>query len=90
MRHLRYVALAGIAMIVLAAPAFAQSTPAAENGRFTFSPTADGVLRLDTRNGSLASCHNRVAGWSCYAVYAVHAVHAFHAFRPPELPMPIT
>ena len=39
-----------------------------ENGRYTFSPTADGVLRLDTRNGSLASCHNRIAGWSCYAV----------------------
>ncbi len=26
------------------------------------------MLRLDTRTGSLASCHNRVAGWSCYAV----------------------
>ena len=68
MRRLRYVVLAGAAMIMLAAPAFAQSTPDSENGRFTFSPTADGVLRLDTRNGSLASCHNRVAGWSCYAV----------------------
>jgi septal ring factor EnvC (AmiA/AmiB activator) len=68
MRHLRYVALAGAAMVVLAVPALAQSTPDSENGRYTFSPTADGVLRLDTRNGSLASCHNRVAGWSCYAV----------------------
>ena len=68
MRHLRYVALAGAAMVMLAAPALAQSTPDSENGRYTFSPTADGVLRLDTRNGSLASCHNRVAGWSCYAV----------------------
>ena len=26
------------------------------------------MLRLDTRTGSLASCHNRVAGWSCYSV----------------------
>lgn len=68
MRQLRYVVLAGAAMVVLAAPVFAQSTPDSENGRYTFSPTADGVLRLDTRNGSLASCHNRVAGWSCYAV----------------------
>ncbi len=68
MRHLRHVALAGAAMVMLAAPVFAQSVPDSENGRYTFSPTADGVLRLDTRNGSLASCHNRVAGWSCYAV----------------------
>jgi septal ring factor EnvC (AmiA/AmiB activator) len=68
MKYLRHVALAGAAMIMLAAPALAQSTPDSENGRYTFSPTADGVLRLDTRNGSLASCHNRVAGWSCYAV----------------------
>lgn len=68
MRYLRYVALAGAAIVVFAAPVSAQSTPDSENGRYTFSPTADGVLRLDTRNGSLASCHNRVAGWSCYAV----------------------
>lgn len=67
LRHLRYV---GAAAFVLAAPcaAFAQSTPDSENGRYTFSPTTDGVLRLDTRTGSIASCHNRIAGWSCYAV----------------------
>ncbi len=67
--HLRYIALALLAAtFALAAPAFAQATPDSENGRYTFSPTADGVLRLDTRTGSLASCHNRVAGWSCYSV----------------------
>ena len=67
LRHLRYVAAA---LLVAAAPgtALAQATPDTENGRYTFSPTADGVLRLDTRTGSIASCHNRVAGWSCYAV----------------------
>ena len=66
--HLRYIALAAAATFTLAAPAFAQATPDSDNGRYTFSPTADGVLRLDTRTGSLASCHNRVAGWSCYSV----------------------
>ena len=65
---MRNIALAAAATFALAAPAFAQATPDSENGRYTFSPTADGVLRLDTRTGSLASCHNRVAGWSCYAV----------------------
>lgn len=64
------VVLAGVAPLVAAAPqaAFAQSTPESENGRYTFSPTVDGVLRLDTRTGSVASCHNRIAGWSCYVV----------------------
>jgi septal ring factor EnvC (AmiA/AmiB activator) len=69
LKHLRYLVLAVTAICVPAAPAaLAQSTPDSENGRYTFSPTADGVLRLDTRTGSIASCHNRVAGWSCYAV----------------------
>jgi chromosome segregation ATPase len=66
--HLRTIAIAGAVAVAFAAPAFAQATPDSENGRYTFSPTADGVLRLDTRTGSLASCHNRIAGWSCYAV----------------------
>lgn len=68
LRNLRTTAFAGLAMCSLVWPALAQSTPDSENGRFTFSPTADGVLRLDTRTGSIASCHNRVSGWSCYAV----------------------
>jgi septal ring factor EnvC (AmiA/AmiB activator) len=66
--HLRTIAIAAATVVALAAQAFAQATPDSENGRYTFSPTADGVLRLDTRNGSIASCHNRIAGWSCYAV----------------------
>jgi septal ring factor EnvC (AmiA/AmiB activator) len=66
--QLQTIGLAGAAMLLLAAPVCAQQTPDTENGRYTFTPTADGVLRLDTRTGSLASCHNRVAGWSCYAV----------------------
>jgi septal ring factor EnvC (AmiA/AmiB activator) len=66
--YLRTVGFAGAAVLALAAPAGAQSTPDTENGRYTFAPAADGVLRLDTRTGSIASCHNRVAGWSCYAV----------------------
>ena len=64
---LRTIAITAAA-VALSAQAFAQAPPDSENGRYTFTPTADGVLRLDTRNGSLASCHNRIAGWSCYAV----------------------
>lgn len=58
----------GVALAGFSTLAAAQSTPDAENGRYTFTAIADGVLRLDTRTGQLASCHNRIAGWSCYAV----------------------
>ena len=66
--YLRTIGVAGAAALALAVAASAQSTPDPENGRYTFTPTADGVLRLDTRSGSIASCNNRVAGWSCYVV----------------------
>lgn len=66
--RLRSAALVAAPLAVLGCAAFAQATPDSENGRYTFSPTVDGVLRLDTRTGSIASCHNRIAGWSCYAV----------------------
>jgi hypothetical protein len=42
--------------------------PEAENGRYTLSTTADGVLRLDTRTGAVSTCNNSGAGWACYAV----------------------
>nr|WP_235782734.1 hypothetical protein [Bradyrhizobium murdochi] len=42
--------------------------PETENGRYTLSPTGDGVLRLDTRTGAVSTCNNSGAGWACYAV----------------------
>jgi hypothetical protein len=46
----------------------AQSMPDGENGRYTMSPVADGVIRLDTRTGAVSICNNANAGWACYAV----------------------
>jgi hypothetical protein len=46
----------------------AQSMPDTENGRYTLSPVADGVLRLDTRTGVVSTCNNNGTGWACYAV----------------------
>jgi hypothetical protein len=46
----------------------AQSTPDTENGRYALSPVADGVLRLDTRTGTVSTCNNTGTGWACYAV----------------------
>ena len=46
----------------------AQSMPDTENGRYALSPTGDGVLRLDTKTGTVSTCTNSGAGWACYAV----------------------
>jgi hypothetical protein len=51
-----------------AGPAFAGAQPDTENGRYALSPTADGVLRLDTRTGAISTCNNSGTGWACYAV----------------------
>jgi hypothetical protein len=32
------------------------------------SPTADGVIRLDTRTGAVSTCSNNGNGWACYAM----------------------
>ncbi|WP_027581446.1 hypothetical protein [Bradyrhizobium sp. Ai1a-2] len=63
-------ALAGVALsLSLSGAAFAQSRPDTENGRYALSTTADGVLRLDTRTGTVSTCNNNSgAGWACYAI----------------------
>jgi len=48
--------------------AAAQSMPDTENGRYTLSPAADGMIRLDTRTGAVSNCSNSGAGWACQAV----------------------
>jgi hypothetical protein len=50
------------------AVAVAQSMPDAESGRYSISPVANGVIRLDTRTGAVSTCTNSGAGWACYAV----------------------
>ena len=54
--------------ILAAANALAQSAPDSENGRYTLSPIADGVIRLDTRTGAVSTCNNANTGWACYVV----------------------
>jgi hypothetical protein len=64
------IALAGLALsLTLSGAALAQSRPDTENGRYALSATADGVLRLDTRTGTVSTCNNNSgAGWACYAI----------------------
>ncbi len=46
----------------------AESVPDNDNGRYTMSQVADGVIRLDTRTGAVSTCNSGGAGWACYAV----------------------
>jgi hypothetical protein len=46
----------------------AESMPDTENGRYSMSAAADGVVRLDTRTGAVSTCSNNGNGWACYTV----------------------
>ncbi len=48
--------------------ACAQSLPDSENGRYTLSAVKDGVVRLDTRTGTVSTCTDSGSGWACRVV----------------------
>ena len=56
------------ALAAFAPPAYAQTTPDSENGRYSFSGVPDGMLRLDTRTGAVSLCAKQATGWACNAV----------------------
>ena len=62
---MRLVALALALTLAEFAVASAQTAPDSENGRYSFYPVADGVLRLDTRIGQISQCSRSDAGWAC-------------------------
>lgn len=57
-----------LGFVLLPAVALAQAPPDSENGRYTFSPVADGVVRLDTRTGQVSHCRRGDTGWACQVV----------------------
>jgi hypothetical protein len=64
-------ALALVFMLLLAHFGVASAetaTPDSENGRYSFYPVADGVLRLDTRTGQISQCSRSDATWACKLV----------------------
>jgi hypothetical protein len=66
---MRLFAFALTLSITAFAVASAQTaTPDSENGRYSFDPVADGVLRLDTRTGQVSLCNRNDAGWPCKVV----------------------
>jgi uncharacterized phage infection (PIP) family protein YhgE len=56
------------ALCVAGIGAAAAAEPDGENGRYTFTPSTDGMVRLDTKTGTVSNCSNSSAGWACYAV----------------------
>jgi hypothetical protein len=68
-KAMRLLALAFTLLLAHFAVASAQTaTPDSENGRYSFYPVADGVLRLDTRTGQISQCSRSDAGWACKVV----------------------
>lgn len=61
------MALAAV-MAVSAGLVAAQSAPDSENGRYSMTAIPEGVLRLDTRTGTMSTCSKNATGWACYAV----------------------
>ena len=57
--------LSGLAVLFVLATS---SAIHAETGRYTMTPTKDGVLKLDTKTGAVSLCRNVGTGWSCEAV----------------------
>ncbi|MBR0784548.1 hypothetical protein [Bradyrhizobium iriomotense] len=55
-------------MVVSGSLVAAQSAPDSENGRYAMTPIPEGVLRLDTRTGTMSTCSKNGTGWACYAV----------------------
>lgn len=59
-----------VAATVFCAPALAQQTSsedAAQNGRYSMTPTDGGFLRLDTRTGAVSMCRPGNGGVQCRA-----------------------
>ena len=66
---MRLFALAiAMSLAALTTAAAETGTPDSGNGRYSFNPVADGVLRLDTRTGQVSECSRSDAGWACKLV----------------------
>ena len=52
--------LAGMALVAVSGPKAAES-----GGRYSMSPTANGVVRLDTQTGAMSLCTGTPGQWSC-------------------------
>ncbi len=63
-------AIAGMTGVLLQSSFVAaeDAAPSSENGRYTLAQTPDGILRLDTRLGTVSTCNNAGGSWICRVV----------------------
>ncbi|CAN5230632.1 hypothetical protein BH11PSE4_BH11PSE4_12920 [soil metagenome] len=59
------IAVVSLASLIMIGSVSAQTLPDIENGRYSLSPVADGVIRLDTRTGAVTTCSDKGNGWAC-------------------------
>ena len=65
---MRSVIVLAVAVAAFAPAVQAQTAPDSENGRYSFSQAAEGMLRLDTRTGAVSICAKKDTGWACATV----------------------
>jgi hypothetical protein len=61
------LAFGAFSLAGIGAVSAAESAPDTENGRYSFSASSDGMVRLDTRTGAISNCQSAPSGWACYA-----------------------
>lgn len=54
----------------------ASSLPADAAGRFSMTPTEDGMLRLDTQTGAVSMCRKTGTSWKCSPVAGGEAMNS--------------
>jgi hypothetical protein len=70
------------AALSLTVPAVADAAPPdTAGGRYIFSKTPDGFVRLDTQSGEVAQCTERSVGWACAAAPEDRAVFEMEIAR---------
>lgn len=61
----RYATLLIVCLVALAILPAAAGAEDESGGRYTMSPTDDGVVRLDKQTGAMALCRRRDDAWTC-------------------------
>ncbi len=65
MRAMRLIVSLVALAILCGGPSLAAPDAPDKSGRYTMSPTEDGVVRLDTQTGAMALCRRKDGTWAC-------------------------
>jgi hypothetical protein len=65
---LKVAPLVALALLSLAVPAGAQSTPDTDGGRYVLEKAGPGFIRLDRETGAVSRCLEKSGSWACESV----------------------